>query len=151
MTAPLKKRGPAYVKMFNRLLRDPSLSIAAKGMLGILKTFANADGSNCYPSIERLAGCGGVSISTAKRLMAELRKRTTVSVFPRMSRTENNRYALEDAYFASCLAEPFRQSTGEPSPTAHRRTVTKNHSTYSAEEQPSAKVEDKIIPYRKRA
>lgn len=149
MKIGLRKRGPAFVKMYNRLLRDPSLSVGSKGMLAILKTYANADGSKCYPSVERLAGCAGISISSAKRLLKELKDRGVISVFPRLCRTDNNRYALEDCYFATSNAQPFRQSTGEPSPTAHRRTVTKNHGTNcAAEDSPEY---GKIVPMKKTA
>ena len=65
----MKKLG--FIKMYRQLLRSEKISISAKGMLGILKTYTYK--GETYPSIETLARAANVNIKTAKKLLHELR------------------------------------------------------------------------------
>jgi hypothetical protein len=49
--------------------------------------------------------------------------------FPRLNRTDNIRYTIDAAYFASNKAQPFRGVTRDVSPTCHQRRVTKMYTT----------------------
>ncbi|MDP9476335.1 MAG: helix-turn-helix domain-containing protein [Actinomycetota bacterium] len=63
----------------NAVMRDPSLSMQAKYLYGLLKSFAWQDPST-YPGVKALCGAAGVSKDTLGKYLAELVKRGLIEV-----------------------------------------------------------------------
>ncbi len=61
-----------FTQIPNFVIRDSSLSIGARLLIAVLKSYA-WNGSTCYPGQERLAAELGVSSRTIRRLLCELR------------------------------------------------------------------------------
>ncbi len=72
--APMRFAQPPFVIAYKAILRDPRLSLAAKAVLHIIKSYANRDGTYCFPSIERLCQNAAVSRSSMNRHLRELKK-----------------------------------------------------------------------------
>jgi DNA-binding MarR family transcriptional regulator len=56
------------------VMQDPALSLRAKGLYGLLATFAGRD-RRCFPSITRLAELSGVDRRTIERTLKELEEK----------------------------------------------------------------------------
>lgn len=56
------------------VMQDPSLSLRAKGVYGMLATFAGKD-RTCYPSITHLSELAGVGRRTIERALEELKEK----------------------------------------------------------------------------
>jgi len=56
------------------VLKDPELSIQAKGLYSLLSTYANTN-RMCYPSVNTLADNCNMSRSTIERLIKELKEK----------------------------------------------------------------------------
>ena len=59
------------------VMQDPSLSLRAKGVYGLIATFANKD-RECYPSITHLAELAGTGRRTIERAIKELETKNYV-------------------------------------------------------------------------
>lgn len=70
-----KKKRPPFVIAYKAVLRLANLSLEAKAVLLILKSYANSDGTHCFPSLDKLAADAGCSHRTIRRYLAELKKR----------------------------------------------------------------------------
>ena len=64
-----------FVKARTAFLRDPSVSPTAKALLLLLRSYANPNGSSCFPSVATLAGCLGCDRKTVFRHLEELESR----------------------------------------------------------------------------
>lgn len=62
-----KKYGIVYADV----VKDPGLSLRAKGIYSILSTYADKE-RKCFPSVATIAEFAGVSKRTAERALAEL-------------------------------------------------------------------------------
>lgn len=60
------------------VMQDPSLSLQAKGVYGLLATFAGRD-RTCFPSITHLAELSGVHRRSVERALAELKEKGYVT------------------------------------------------------------------------
>ena len=56
------------------VMQDPNLSLQAKGVYGLLATFASKD-RTCFPSTTHLAELSGVHKRTIERALVELKKK----------------------------------------------------------------------------
>lgn len=74
MKTGLKKKGPPFVRAFKAIVRNPKISLQARHVFTIIKSFANNDGTHCFPSLEKIAEFAGCSARTVCRYIAELRK-----------------------------------------------------------------------------
>ncbi len=59
------------------VMQDPDLSLRAKGLYGVMATFANKD-RICYPSINHLAELCGTDRKTISRALSELQTKDYV-------------------------------------------------------------------------
>ena len=59
------------------VITDPELSLRAKAVYSMLCIYANKQ-RTCYPSIATLADTGGVSYTTVKRAIRELKKKNYI-------------------------------------------------------------------------
>lgn len=60
-----------YGIVYADVIRDPALSLRAKGIYSILATYADKN-RKCFPSVATIAEFAGVSKRTAERCLAEL-------------------------------------------------------------------------------
>lgn len=150
MKIPLKKKTIPFTRMFNRLLRDPRIRLQHKGLFCLIKSFANADGSNCFPSVELLAVCSGVDIKAIYEGLHELSKAGWLS---RTKQGRKNIYILNDEHVAKHLAQPASIHT-EKRKRAPLRTSTGKRNTTKIHDQAAAVVQESppnIIPIRLKA
>lgn len=70
----IKRRRPPFVVAYKAVLRNPRVSLGAKAVLMILKSYANTDGTHCFPSISTLMETSGCPRRTITRHLAELRE-----------------------------------------------------------------------------
>lgn len=68
-----KKRRPPFVIGYKAILRNPKYSLQCKAVLMILKSFANSDGTHCFPAIETLCECANIKRRSMTRHLAELK------------------------------------------------------------------------------
>lgn len=69
-----KKQGPPFVRAFKIVVRDPKLSLQARAVLSIIRSYANTNGTHCYPSIDKIQADAGCPRRTLERYLSELRK-----------------------------------------------------------------------------
>lgn len=81
---PGVRDGIPWCKAYEHFLRNPNISPTAKTLLVLLKSFGNPDGSNCHPSIARLAFHLNTDEATTKKYLKEL---TTKDLLRRERRT----------------------------------------------------------------
>lgn len=68
-----KKRRPPFVVAYKAILRNPKLSLQCRTVFHILKSYANSDGTHCFPSIDRLCEDAGCPRRSMTRYLAELK------------------------------------------------------------------------------
>lgn len=74
MTSIAQQNRP-FICLWNEAVRKcKDLHISTKGLLYTLATYANSDGSSCFPSLETLAEDCGVSIRTISKHMKKARE-----------------------------------------------------------------------------
>jgi predicted transcriptional regulator len=59
------------------VLRNPDISIRAKGLYSYLSTFIDKKGET-FVSVEKMAEENDISVSTVKRLLAELKEKQVI-------------------------------------------------------------------------
>ena len=59
------------------VMQDPAISLQAKGVYGLLSTFAGKD-RTCYPTITTLSELSGTSRRTVERALQELKEKDYV-------------------------------------------------------------------------
>lgn len=74
MKVGLKKKSPPFVRVFKAIARNPKLSLQCRHVFTIIKSFANNDGTHCFPSLAKIMEFAGCSRSSLKRYVMELRK-----------------------------------------------------------------------------
>lgn len=74
MKTGLKKKSPPFVRAFKAIVRNPKLSLQSRAVFDIIKSFANNDGTHCFPSMDKIAEYAGCSSRTVCRYVRELRK-----------------------------------------------------------------------------
>ena len=123
MKSPLKKRGPRFAKAFTTILRDARISPAAKTLLFLLRSYADAHG-RCFPSVQTLAASLGAHRTSVHSWLEELeswriirRERQHIGgVFA------SNIYWLEDDHFALVLSLPPCRKN-RPRPVSQKPTT----------------------------
>lgn len=71
--------GPAWGRVDQSVMRDPALSIEAKGIFAYLCSFADEEGK-CYPGIETILSEIGMSKTRYYKYLAELKKCNLIRV-----------------------------------------------------------------------
>jgi DNA-binding MarR family transcriptional regulator len=69
--------GVKFGVVHTEVIRDPDLSLRAKGMYALLCTFADKE-RMCFPSIKTLSELSGVTRRTTERTLKELEEKNYV-------------------------------------------------------------------------
>lgn len=64
---------PAYRALVSSALRSEGVEFEDAALFLLLASYANADGSNCFPSMERLATSSGHTVKWIKRSLGRLK------------------------------------------------------------------------------
>lgn len=88
---PVEAKG--YTQIANVVMRNPNLSMQAKYLYGLLKSYAWED-PDCHPGIKRLCRDAGVSKDTLAKYMHELRQAKLIEV-KRRGRGMTNLYIFK--------------------------------------------------------
>lgn len=96
-------KGPRFAKALTAVMRDPRISVGAKALYVVLKTYAGADGW-CYPSQPLLAACLDC---TKKSVITYADELEAMSVITRQRGKGKapTKYFLNDEHFAKFLAK----------------------------------------------
>jgi len=70
--------GVQFGVVYAEVIRNPDLSLRAKGMYALLCTFADKE-RTCFPSIKTLSELSGVTRRTTERTLKELEEKEYVS------------------------------------------------------------------------
>ncbi len=111
---------------FKATLRNPKLSLSAKAVLFIIKSYGNSDGTYCYPSEETLASDAGCSIRTIQRAISELRSARLLYGEQRSNKDGTKStvgFLIDDERHAK-LAIPKRKKATQPCDTRGGRFAT---------------------------
>lgn len=125
-------KGPRFAKAYTRIMRDPTLSMGAKCVWLVIKTYANKEGV-AWPSRERIAEDLGVSLKPVKTALKELKERRLLS-WTKGGEGKSNVYLLDDAHYAKYLAK-------RAVPTGTVQAVPSGTSKYIHEEESSVVLE----------
>lgn len=79
--------GDGYVRIANTVARDARLSMQARTLYVVLRSYAHGDRAYCWPGRRRLAEDCGCSVDTVKRLIHEIVDAGLVSVEQRPGRS----------------------------------------------------------------
>jgi hypothetical protein len=99
-------------KLIASAMRSADVPFAARGLYVLLAGYANADGSNCYPSMETLAHASGLNLKSVVTHLKALRDAGWVSSTTR--KTKRGRVNLYTLHW------------GNIGPEAERRVDPKN-------------------------
>ena len=66
-----------YGIVMDEVMKDPDLSLRAKGLYGLLATYADKE-RTCFPSTNTLAEFSGISKRTIERTLKELEKKNYI-------------------------------------------------------------------------
>lgn len=114
---------------FNKVIRNPTISPAAKGLYALLWSYADGD-CTCWPGIERLAQEMGCDERTIRRLAEKLVKAGAITK-KRRGKTLTNLYFLSDRTEMSNHKEESDRTnlsrvTGQFCPSDRTNLSTKN-------------------------
>lgn len=82
----------SHARIPTAFLRNPNISLRAKGLYAILASYAGSAGT-CTPSRETLAAHANVSLSTVKRILRELKEAGAIEITQRTG--TSSLYALQ--------------------------------------------------------
>lgn len=116
-----KKRRPPFVVAYKAILRNPELSLQSRAVLYILKSFANSDGTHCFPSIEKLCEAAGCPRRTMTRYLSELR--AAGLIFTKGQRTTKERKMSSSTYLI--YDDLHAKAAQKPCATGGSRKVSK--------------------------
>jgi len=88
-----------YVKAMKNFLRRPGLSLQAKALLLIIKTFRFNTTGMCFPSMAKIAKAADCSVSTVKRLVEELKDQKFLIVYQmttKLGKKMSCQYLIDD-------------------------------------------------------
>lgn len=94
----LKKQGIWIVNFTKEFWHSKEISLSAKGIYAILKSFINYNKSEAFPSLEYLSALSGLNERTIRRHIAELKQKNFIEVKKVKSKGKflNNLYILKE-------------------------------------------------------
>jgi hypothetical protein len=114
ISRPKKRKRPPFVVAFKVVMRNAKLSLAARALLVIIRSYANSDGTNCFPSIETLRKVAGCPRRTLERYLSELRKAQLIHTEQRSTKgnqRSSNIFILFDEEYARIMYKPPARKT----------------------------------------
>lgn len=125
-----KRKGPGWSKVYHRIIRDPSVSCSARVVYCILKSFADKDGNDCFPSADLVSRAAGLCRDTIFQCFAELEEAGWMTRQPRMN--ASNLFILHDEEWSAMKmktepVEKFRRRKNQTHPRRKNPDTTKTH------------------------
>lgn len=141
--------GKGFTSVPNHILRNPSISAAAKAMYTLLLSYAWQEGS-CFPGQKRIAQDLGLSVRHIRRYLAELNERDLIKVI-RRGLGKTNVYMIRKLFQAdgTSMSHQDRTSTSgqDRTPVSHKEySIEKNSKEQYSD---NSKFRRKKIPTKK--